>query len=398
MMKTNLLMLLLILFTAGISPTLAQDDCASCIPVSTVHDTELHNPCSSASPATYCNDVIRKTTTHTIMWPDGKFEQAYLTAYGRSSCAASCMKDWIGAPWTHRQCWPEFYSPIKSTRNYYAGAYDNSTGVIMRWCAAMAYVWAIYCTGPTGAYHYISIDHRCLDCYFSNDKDQDGFLSIESGGDDCDDNNPAFHPGAEPFCSFTADANCNGILDYVECATSPVVVDLGKDGIALTDRNGGVQFDLNADGNKEQLSWTAVGAEDAWLCLDRNGNGTIDDGQELFGSSTPQPDPPGGSEPNGFLALAVFDAAENGGNGNGMIDADDSIYPNLLLWHDSNHNGISEPVEFKPLSDYGITAINLDYKLSRKTDEYGNKLRYRGKIIVWNSDISKWAWDVFLLR
>jgi hypothetical protein len=396
-MKTKMLLPLIVLFAAGVSFSYA-DDCTTCIPLSTVHDSELFNPCSSASQAMYCNDVIRKTTTHTIVWPDGKLEQAYLTAYGRSNCAASCMKDWIGAPWTHRQCWPEFYSPIKSSRNYYAGAYDNSTDVIMRWCAAMAYVWAVFCTGPTGAYHYISIDHRCLDCYFSDDKDQDGFLSIEAGGDDCDDTNVAFHPGAPPFCSFYADANCNGILDYLECATSPIIVDLGKDGIDLTDMEGGVPFDLNADGKKEQLSWTAAGAEDAWLCLDRNGNGTIDDGQELFGSATPQPDPPQGSEPNGFLALAVFDTEENGGNGNGKIDEGDAIYKNLLLWCDSNHNGVSEPEEIKQLNSYGITAIDLDYKLSRKTDEHGNQFRYRAKITVDGNKIGKWAWDVFLLR
>jgi hypothetical protein len=398
-MNTKYLVSFLLLFAVGVRLSRAQDqDCTSCIPVSTVHNDELYNPCGSASPATYCKDVIRKTTKHTILWPDGKFETAWLTAYGRSSCAASCMKDWIGAPWMHKDCWPEFYTPVKSTRNYYAGAYDNSTDVIMRWCAAMAYVWAVFCTGPTGAYHYINIDHRCLDCFFSDDKDQDGYISLEAGGDDCWDDNVLIHPGANPICYFGYDANCNGIQDYLECATSPIVVDLEGDGIALTNRDRGVHFDLDADGDREQLSWTAVGADDAWLCLDRNGNGTIDDGQELFGSYTPQPDPPQGSEPNGFLALAVFDTAANGGNGNGAIDSGDSIYHDLLLWHDSNHNGKSEPDELKSLSSYGITAISLAYKLSRKVDEYGNRFRYRSKISAKHSDIGKWAWDVFLLR
>ncbi len=398
-MKIKFGLPVLILFAIGIPLSCAQDDCTSCIPVSTVHDEELFNPCSSAAPATYCNDTIRKTTKHTILWPDGKFEVAWLTAYGRSSCAASCMKDWIGAPWNHKQCWPEFYTPIKSARNYYAGAYDNSTDVIMRWCAAMAYVWAVFCTGPTGAYHYISIDHRCVDCPMSDDKDQDGYISLEAGGDDCNDHDVRIHPDAPPICnSFYIDGNCNGIPDYMECATSPIVIDLGNDAIALTDKDGGVRFDLNSDGIKEQLSWTAGGADDAWLCLDRNGNGAIDDGQELFGNSTPQPDPPHGSEPNGFLALAVFDTPGEGGNGNGMIDEGDSIYPKLLLWIDSNHNGISEPEELKTLSSAGVTALSLDYKLSRKTDFYGNQFRYRSKMTVRNIDIDKWAWDVFLLR
>lgn len=390
----------LILFAMGIPTSQAQtQDCNTCIPVSTVHNVELFSPCSSASQATYCDDVIRKTTQHTILWPDGKLELAWLTAYGRSSCAASCMKDWIGAPWMHKDCWPEFYTPIRSVRNYYAGAYDNTTDVIMRWCAAMAYVWAVFCTGPTGAYHYISIDHRCLNCPYSDDQDQDGYISISAGGDDCNDSDFLTHPDAAPSCnSFYTDANCNGILDYQECYSSPVVIDLENDGIALTGKDGGVAFDLNADGIKEQLSWTTVGADDAWLCLDRNGNGTIDDGQELFGNYTLQPDPPMDSDPNGFLALAVFDLPANGGNGNGVIDGGDSIYRDLLLWRDSNHNGASERDELRMLSSYGIKEISLDYKLSRKTDQYGNHFRYRSKITVQNSDIDKWAWDVFLLR
>jgi hypothetical protein len=177
------------------------------------------------------------------------------------------------------------------------------------------------------------------------------------------------------------------------------VIDLGRNGITLTSKDGGVAFDLDADGNKEPLSWTAAEADDAWLCLDRNGNRAIDDGRELFGSYTNQPDPPPGVEPNGFLALAVIDNAENGGNGNGVIDGGDSVYRSLLLWRDSNHNGISETNELMNLSSHGVIEISLDYKLSRKVDEYGNQFRYRAKLKLQNgAGIARWAWDVFLLR
>ena len=66
--------------------------------------------------------------------------------------------------------------------------------------------------------------------------------------------------------------------------------------------------------------------------LDRNGNGTIDDGTELFGDVTAQPDPPAGEKKNGFRALAEYDMTSNGGNGNGQIDSGDSVFASLRLW------------------------------------------------------------------
>lgn len=128
----------------------------------------------------------------------------------------------------------------------------------------------------------------------------------------------------------------------------PLILDLNGNGLELTDiRKGeGVSFDITGDGVKESVSWAK--ASDGFLVYDRNGNGTIDSGKELFGDQH--------GALNGFEELSKFDSDENG-----TIDKNDTIYKDLSVWQDLNQNGISEENELSSLKDMNIEEISLNH-------------------------------------
>jgi hypothetical protein len=275
-------------------------------------------------------------------------------------------------------------------------------------------------------------------CQVCPDADGDGYAAASCGGPDCNDtpgSGANINPGRAEVCDDGVDNNCDGVhpeileCDWGECPEtcwgdvnfcaypvtgcpstvfrsgnccykpSPIVIDVNGNGFNLTSGVGGVDFDLNSDGTPEKMSWTSAGSDDAWLSLDRNGNGVIDNGQELFGSFTPQPSLPPGIAKNGFNALAEYDKPVNGGNSDGVISSQDSIFSNLRLWQDTNHNGFSEASELRTFAEFGLKILALDYKESKRVDQHGNWFRYRAMIKdVRGAQLGRWAWDVFVVN
>lgn len=148
------------------------------------------------------------------------------------------------------------------------------------------------------------------------------------------------------------------ITNYVD----PLILDLGGNGIKIVPLSAGILFDTNNDGIKTNTAW--VNAEDALLVWERNNNGQIDSGKELFGDETILSN--GKKAAHGFMALKDLD------NGDNVFNANDTLYPNLRIWKDLNQDGISQANELKTLVESGIQSIDLS---SEETSvSYGDAL------------------------
>lgn len=159
-------------------------------------------------------------------------------------------------------------------------------------------------------------------------------------------------------------------LEQLNPYRCPLVLDLDGDGLrTLALSSSGVRFDLNSDGNAEATGWIA--ASEALLVRDRNGDGRIDSGRELFGDHTLLRN--GEQAEHGFAALADLDS-----NRDGQIDARDTAWGELGLWRDSNSNGSLDSGEWLTLSSQSITSLGLTFSPGSGLDAQGNDLRLAG--------------------
>jgi hypothetical protein len=140
----------------------------------------------------------------------------------------------------------------------------------------------------------------------------------------------------------------NGATGALKLGT-PIVLDLDGNGVSTRSISQGTTFDLFATGKEVNTGW--VSSNDGLLVLDRSGDGTINDGSELFGSATTMGD--GSKATDGYAALRELD-----GNADGVIDSNDKAFADLKVWVDANSDGNTDGGELKSLASLGIASIS----------------------------------------
>jgi hypothetical protein len=149
-------------------------------------------------------------------------------------------------------------------------------------------------------------------------------------------------------------------IEYVPLETGlgdPLVLDLNGDGIQTTSLEWPVQFDMLGDGTRTTMAWSDPQTEEGFLWLDLFPNQRVDDGRELFGTGTILPS--GARATDGFEALRVYDSAPYGGNADGKIDREDTVWRRLRLWVDRDHDATSDHDEVRPIQESGVLTILL---------------------------------------
>ncbi len=239
----------------------------------------------------------------------------------------------------------DLYTSMEAYDKYLEGDIDGASAVLVGMLAGTA-AWALAITVASGP---IGIGIALIASVVVGDMFKEIFPGWESIFD--------YWLGDD----ISSDVNVDFLsaLNFVQ-RSDPLALDLDGDGIETVSANTGITFDFNGDGLKTGTGW--VKGDDGLLVLDRNGNGAIDNGGELFGVDTVKSN--GQKATDGFDALRDLDS-----NGDGVFNAEDAEFSKVRVWQDANQDGVAQAGELKTLAQHDITAINLD---STATDQASN--------------------------
>jgi hypothetical protein len=334
------------------------------------HDAMSYSCAGTASVAMYVNDPVRVKVTTTLVsaawvrtidggdttivtvdsapYCNAKTADGYVWPFDTTWYVDRCdLAEQGGSNYFDRETVSEFH-------NDDFGQNSSSTTVFATTAANVGQ------GGPDAAFTYSTFmlaqgeSHSLLS----------GFAS-EDHTESCD--NP------QQECESTPGANWNPDTQTCELTGengSPIIIGVQNSQYRLTSAQGGVDFDIDGDGITERIAWTPKNSDLVFLALDRNNDGRINDGTELFGDYTV----PGAM--NGFEALRRL-AAEVSVLSDTSLASDHPLFAHLLLWNDKNHNGISEASELVAANQF-LTSIGLEYQAVGRRDIFGNLFRYAG--------------------
>jgi hypothetical protein len=164
---------------------------------------------------------------------------------------------------------------------------------------------------------------------------------------------------------------------------APLILDVDGNGLQLVSAQDGVDFDLEADEHPRRIGWTKAGADDVFLAEDVTENGRIETGVELLSGQS--------AGANGFESLRRFDR-----NGDAVLDVRDPPFTDrLILWRDTNHNGLSESDELFMPASLGVVSFTLAYTVEKSRDALGNQIVLSAGARVRNSAGVSVARDVY---
>lgn len=232
----------------------------------------------------------------------------------------------------------------------------------------------------TGRYYCVTVgDHREVASVYVRYCDDPACLSQDPCAGGC---------GTAPPCYPEEEVGYDECI-CPTCTPTPVLIPLDGGRIELSNAADGVSFDMFGTGKLLRVGWP-ISENAAWLALDWNHNGAVDDGTELFGNTRVLQS--GQRARNGYEVLAELDQ-----NQDGVLSGNDLRFRDLVLWVDKNRDGRSQDGELRTIEDSGITVLSVTPRESRRVDRWGNQFRYRAPVWASRHPRARFSWDVFLV-